>query len=362
MTNLIASINATGNYYDYSYESELGALGIAIFLIGLGIFTLITYLITSISLFILLKRANHLRPWSAFIPIWNTITFLEFGGVNKAWLWTLVIFAGSSLSSIPIIGWLVSLASLAISVIVTVYAAIGIQAGFGRGNTFGVVAAVLFYPIWLIWLAVVGKDWNLSRMRSATPFFWNDAVGKDNYQIFANEPVGANSGYTNNNPYGNNSHQNNPYGGGVQNPYGQATQSGQTSPYGGSPTNYTQNLNNHQNQNYNYNDQSRNNFDSHGYTQQGNLNNAPTHFSGGGTAAANNSPVDNNSSSLNTPVAPPENPFTQNSEDSLYKDSSENSDVDKNEDYVNPYDPVNYEDEINPSKDTSSDSTKSKDD
>lgn len=229
MKNLLfnlASSNPYGGYERYSESDEAALFALGIFFIGAAIIGFIAYLITSISLFILLSRADHVRPWSAFIPIWNTIALFELGGIRKAWLWTLILIVPSAIfSAIPIIGVVISLAIAVISIILTVYTAKGIQAGFGRGGVFGIIASVLFTPFWLLWLAIVTKDFSLEKMRASQDFFFNENMGRDNYRIFANEVQGApvhpgyNQGYQQSyNPQVPNSYDQNAYGGYPQQP------------------------------------------------------------------------------------------------------------------------------------------------
>ena len=147
------------NSYDYGYEYYGGSgvetaivLGILFFSF---LFAVVLYVINAIFLMKLLKNAGHKTPIAAWVPLWNTVSLMELGGIRQPWIWALIFFAGSAIGgAIPVVGVVLSLAVMVAAIIVTVYLAKGVQAALGIDSVGGIVLAVLLPVIWVIWMAI----------------------------------------------------------------------------------------------------------------------------------------------------------------------------------------------------------------
>lgn len=141
-------------YGDGSSAAALIALLMAFFAV-FSIFAVAAYVVTSIFLMKLFRNAGHKTPGSAWVPVWNTASLFEIGGIRKPWAWVLVLYAGSFVSGlIPVIGSILSFGLIALAVVLTIYLAKGVQAGVGTGGTGGIVLAVLLPIVWIIWMAM----------------------------------------------------------------------------------------------------------------------------------------------------------------------------------------------------------------
>lgn len=139
-------------------SEDLVALGIlAVFGFGLFLVAVIAYVVNAIFLSKILKNAGHSSPVAAaWVPVWNTAALMDVGGIKKPWAWTAIIIGGSFLSGlIPGVGFLLSLAVLVVSVIVTIWLAKGLQGALRTGGTGGIVLAVLLPVVWVIWMGIV---------------------------------------------------------------------------------------------------------------------------------------------------------------------------------------------------------------
>jgi len=82
--------------------------------------------------------------WAAIVPIYNLVVLIQ---VAKAPMWYLAIMLGGMiLGWIPVIGWMISIASFVLSIILNIKLAkqFGKGAGFGVGLTF---LSIIFIPI-----------------------------------------------------------------------------------------------------------------------------------------------------------------------------------------------------------------------
>jgi hypothetical protein len=112
------------------------------FFMALGLFAILSYVVTAIFMGMMFKKAG-IPAWKAWVPVYNAWTFLEMGG-QKGWLSLLLLLGG-----IPLLG-------LIPVIVATVYmciAAYHIGLNFGKEAWF-VILYILVGPVWLIWLAV----------------------------------------------------------------------------------------------------------------------------------------------------------------------------------------------------------------
>lgn len=150
--------------YTYSTSGDLDGVWMSV-LVTIFLVCIALYALTAWFQMKLLMRAGHAHPGSAWVPVWSTVTLWETGGIRNPWIWCLLTMFGSSvLAWIPIIGWLAVIFLWIVSIMLTVYSAKGIQAGLGLSSTGGLVLAVLFPLVWLIWMA----------LRSSKHFFNQD--------------------------------------------------------------------------------------------------------------------------------------------------------------------------------------------
>ncbi len=132
-----------GNIYSTtSPEDEAAAAAVGLFIgISFILFAIITYVVVSLSLMRIFKKAG-VKPWIAWVPFYNQWKTLEIGGQQGFW---------AVLSIVPI----VSLVS-AIFMYIAMY---HIGKKLGKGDAFVVLG--IFLPIvWYIWLAVDKSTWN----------------------------------------------------------------------------------------------------------------------------------------------------------------------------------------------------------
>lgn len=146
-------------YYSDSNPEDLGVALAVMFTVLATIlfFTLVLYLVTAFFQYKLLKNVGHKNPVSAWVPVWNTITLMETGGVRKAGIWTLVLFAGSFVGAlIPFVGLFISLAIFVVAIILTIYMVKGVHAGLGKDDSAigGIILAIFIPMAWIIWMAI----------------------------------------------------------------------------------------------------------------------------------------------------------------------------------------------------------------
>ena len=121
----------------------------------IGVIAVISYVVTSIFLMKALKAAGHAHPVSAWVPLWNIASLFELGGIRNPWAWIGILFGVSFVGGlIPYVGFLISLAATALSIMLMIWAAKGVQEGSGLNSTGGIVLAVLVPIAWFIWMGV----------------------------------------------------------------------------------------------------------------------------------------------------------------------------------------------------------------
>lgn len=178
---------------EYDYSSNSGgefAMALLVGFLFVGVIGLVLYVINSFFLMKLLKNAGHKTPVSAWVPLWQTASLMEVGGIRKAWIWTLVLFGGSFIGgSIPVVGTLVAIAVFVAAVVLTVFLAKGVQAGLGIDSIGGIVLAVLVPIVWIVWMGIASGKTNYNREAAiaqggAMPMNWFG--DSDPYEPFAN--------------------------------------------------------------------------------------------------------------------------------------------------------------------------------
>ncbi len=131
------------SYYYQTTTTTSGDPAIAgAMLVFLGFVGLVSYIIVSIFLGMLFKKAGK-EQWKAWVPVLNSWTFLELGG-QKGWLSLFLLLAW-----IPLIGFVPAL----VFAVFMAIAAYKIGESLGKEGVF--VLLYIFLPlVWVIWLAV----------------------------------------------------------------------------------------------------------------------------------------------------------------------------------------------------------------
>ena len=135
------------SYYDYStpdaYDSTSSAdpAVVAGLMIAYLLFFIVGYVVLAIFLGKIFKKAG-VKPWVAWVPVYNSWKLLEIGGQQGFW---------AVLSFIPIIN--------IVAAVYTYIAMYHIGKKLGKDGAF-VVLAIFLPLVWLIWLAVDKSTWN----------------------------------------------------------------------------------------------------------------------------------------------------------------------------------------------------------
>ncbi|MGF3030584.1 DUF5684 domain-containing protein [Microbacterium alcoholitolerans] len=141
------------DYYDpYGY----GGLVALFAVIGLILLILgpVMYVVMSLFLMKLFEKAGVEGKWRAWVPVYNAMIFFKLGDMSP-WLVLYAIGASLVLSWIPVIGWLLPLATLAISAMAAWRVGLKLQK-----EAAWVILYVLLSPVWLGILAFDRSRWN----------------------------------------------------------------------------------------------------------------------------------------------------------------------------------------------------------
>jgi len=136
------------SYYEYTTtttssnidDATAAAIGAAVILFTL-IFTVIAYVVGALLIGRIFKKAG-IKPWIAWVPIYNNYKLLEIGGQSGFW---------AILAVIPVVN--------IVSAVFMYIAMYNVSLKLGKDGSF--VLWAIFLPIvWLIWLAVDKSVWN----------------------------------------------------------------------------------------------------------------------------------------------------------------------------------------------------------
>src|ERR687897_824031 len=83
----------------------------------LFLFAIAGYVIGSFFLMKIFEKAGVQGKWRAWVPVYNAMILAKLGDFSP-WVMLGAIVGSSVLSQVPVIGWLLSLAALAVAVIV----------------------------------------------------------------------------------------------------------------------------------------------------------------------------------------------------------------------------------------------------
>lgn len=129
--------------YDSSVAGSSSDAGMLALMFGiLGFVTIVSYIIGAIFMGMMFKKAG-IPAWKAWVPVYNTWTFLEMGG-QKGWISLLILLAW-----IPLLGFIPAI----VAAVFICIAAYRIGLNFGKEGWF-VLLYIFLSLVWLIWLAV----------------------------------------------------------------------------------------------------------------------------------------------------------------------------------------------------------------
>lgn len=140
--------------YDDPYG--YGAVAALLALMGLVLLILgpIMYVVLSLFLMKVFEKAGVQGKWRAWVPVYNSMIFFKLGDMSP-WLVLYSIGASILLSWIPVIGWLLPLAILALSAMAAWRVGLKLQK-----EAAWVILYVLLSPVWLGILAFDKSRWN----------------------------------------------------------------------------------------------------------------------------------------------------------------------------------------------------------
>ncbi|HWI32640.1 MAG TPA: large exoprotein [Microbacterium sp.] len=156
-------------------DNDYDGVGYLAFLIVLLpillIFAVAGYVISSLFLMRIFDKAGVQGKWRAWVPVYNAMVFAKLGDLSP-WVMLGAIVASSLLSQVPVIGWLISLAALAVGVIA------GWRVGLKLGKDWPYLLLWLIPGVGtLIWLGILAFDkspWN-----QIAPAPWANSFLKD---------------------------------------------------------------------------------------------------------------------------------------------------------------------------------------
>jgi hypothetical protein len=154
---------------------------IFIFLPLFLLFLVAGYVIGSFFLMRVFEKAGVQGKWRAWVPIYNILVLAKLGDFSP-WIMLGAIVLSSLLSQVPLIGWVLSLAALAASVMASW------RVGLKLGKDWPYLLLWLIPGIgWLIWLGILAFDnapWN----PHIAPSPWRNSFLKDN-TVWSGIPV-----------------------------------------------------------------------------------------------------------------------------------------------------------------------------
>ena len=143
-------------YDDYYYYGSGAGLAVYAGAIIFGLIILIAaYVVSALFLKKIFEKAGVANPNVAWIPIYNYVLFIKLGDVNPV-LYFVAIAANIVLGAVPVIGFLVSLASLAVFVL----AAYRVNQKLQKDPVPFTIFAALLGIVWLGVLAYGKGQWN----------------------------------------------------------------------------------------------------------------------------------------------------------------------------------------------------------
>lgn len=147
----------------YSDSNEIASMiGVMLFA-GLALtFMLIGYVVSSIFLSFMFKKAN-VDMWKAWVPFYNSWVMFELAGY-KGWLAIAALVAAPLLAGIPFIGFVISVAVFILMIMV----AVNLQRAYSKQPVFALL--YVFLPIvWFGILAFDRSEYDAEKLAPVTP-------------------------------------------------------------------------------------------------------------------------------------------------------------------------------------------------
>ncbi len=137
---------------DYGYGAIAALMGLIFFLVL--VVGPILYVVLSIFLMKIFEKAGVQGKWRAWVPVYNSMILFKLGDMSP-WLVLYSLGATLLLAWIPVIGWLVPLATLALSAMAAWRVGLKLQK-----EAAWVVLYVFLSPVWMGILAFDKSRWN----------------------------------------------------------------------------------------------------------------------------------------------------------------------------------------------------------
>ena len=159
-------------YDDYGYDYGFGLAALFVLLPLFLLFIVVFYVIGSWFLMKVFEKAGVQGRWRAWVPVYNSMVTAKLGDLSP-WVMLGAMLVSGFLSSIPVIGWILGLVSLAAWVIVAW------RIGLKLGKTWPLLLLWLIPGVGtLIWLGILAFDkaqWN----PHVAPAPWRNSFLKD---------------------------------------------------------------------------------------------------------------------------------------------------------------------------------------
>ncbi|WP_206535683.1 DUF5684 domain-containing protein [Microbacterium sp. 4R-513] len=143
--------------YDYPDSAGLAAvlavLGFLSFIFLIGFYVLSSWFLMKI-----FDKAGVQGRWRAWVPVYNYMVFAKLGDLNP-WLVLIGLGAGIVLSWVPVIGWLLSLATFVLTLLAAWRVGLKLQKE--------AVWLILYFFLSIVWLGILAFD--KSRWNTAVP-------------------------------------------------------------------------------------------------------------------------------------------------------------------------------------------------
>jgi len=150
------------------YNSDALAAVLLLSLVLPLIFVIVSYVLSAIALTKLFQKAGVATPAVAWIPVYNTMLWAKLVDLSP-WVYLIVAIGGGLLAQIPIIGWILALAPLAMLVVMVLRTNQKLGKELVGWTIFGGLLT-------LIWLLVVGFDkstWRTGEQNGVPAPFWH---------------------------------------------------------------------------------------------------------------------------------------------------------------------------------------------
>lgn len=139
-------------------DSDGAAIAVLLILLPILFFIAVAgYVVSSFLLMKIFTKAGVQGKWRAWVPVYNTMVLAKLGDVSP-WVMLGALLASGVLGQVPVIGWILSVAALAVTV------AVGWRVGQKLGKEWYLLLLWLFPGLGtVIWLAILAFDssrWN----------------------------------------------------------------------------------------------------------------------------------------------------------------------------------------------------------